>query len=333
MSAPDYDQYICNLCGKESVVVNDFHREGGACKNCGSNIRFRTLMLAFSHYLYGKPIPLCNFLPNQNIKVMGLSDAPHYANMLTNLFDYTNFFYHTQPYLDICNIETMVTDNYDALITSDVYEHIPPPRHIAFVNSQHLLKPDGLLLLTVPYTMLPKTVEHFPHLYQFGFVQDQDGKLLVNRRRDGTFEVYDELTWHGGEGSTLEMRVFAEADLLQILTNAGFKDIKIWHEDVPEFGILQAQQGGSFVITALKDGDATPASITQHDPYYENIYPNETCIDHFLIRSPVRVSGKRAELAIAQWYKDQPISKPYTVSQILRYVKQKLYDFKMKRKS
>ena len=58
MSAPDYDQYTCNLCGKESAVAHDFHREGGACQNCGSNIRCRALMLAFSHYLYGKPIPL-----------------------------------------------------------------------------------------------------------------------------------------------------------------------------------------------------------------------------------------------------------------------------------
>ena len=31
--------------------------------------------------------------------------------------------------------------------------------------------------------------------------------LLVNRRRDQTIEVFDELTWHGGEGSTLELRV------------------------------------------------------------------------------------------------------------------------------
>lgn len=332
MPAPDYDQYICNLCGKESAVVQDFHREGGACQNCGSNIRFRALMLAFSHYLYGKPIPLSDFLPDRNIRIMGLSDAPHYADKLTSLFNYTNFFYHTQPYLDICNIETMVADSYDVLITSDVYEHVPPPRHIAFVNSHHLLKPDGLLLLTVPYTMLPKTAEHFPHLHQFGFVRDQEGNLLVNRRRDRTFEVYDKLTWHGGEGSTLELRVFAEADLLKILADTGFKDIKIWHEDAPEYGILQAQQGGSFVISAVKDGTATPLPITQHDPYCENTYTKDVSIDHFLIHSPVHISGKRAELAIAQWNKEQSSDEPHTASHILHYMKQKLRAIKTKLK-
>ncbi len=186
--------------------------------------------------------------------------------------------------------------SYDLLITSDVYEHVPPPRHIAFVNSYHLLKPGGFLLLTVPYTMLAITVEHFPHLHQFGFVRDEQGMLLVNRRRDQTTEVYDELTWHGGEGSTLELRVFAEADLLQILADAGFKDITIWRKDVPEYGILQSQQGGSFVISAVKDGALEPtpehAPVTQHDPYYENIYPEGEHIDHFLIHSLVRISGE-----------------------------------------
>ncbi len=287
--------------------------KGGACQHCGSNIRFRALMFGLSHHLYGKPIPLSNFSPDKNIKAMGLSDAPHYADKLTVLFDYTNFFYHTKPFLDICNIEAMPIGGYDLLITSDVYEHVPPPRHVAFVNSHHLLKPGGLLLLTVPYTMLPKTAEHFPDLHQFGFVQDKKGILLVNRRRDETIEVFDELTWHGGEGSTLELRVFAEADLLQILVDAGFKDITVWHDDIPAYGILQAQQGGSFVISAVKDDNAVPAPVTQHDPYLDNIYPEGASIVHDLIHSPVRISGDRAEKATVQWQKKLPGNKSSSI--------------------
>lgn len=324
MSAPDYEQFICNLCGKVSIVVPDFHREGGECQNCRSIIRFRALMFALSHHLYDKPIPLCDFLPDRNIKAMGLSDAPHYADKLAALFDYTNFFYHTEPYLDICNIEAMATGSYDLLITSDVYEHVSPPRHVAFVNSWHLLKPGGLLLLTVPYTMLPKTAEHFPHLHTFGFVRDKAGMLLINRRRDETIEVYTGLVWHGGEGSTLELRVFAEADLLQILADAGFKDITIWHEDIPKYGILQSQQGGSFVISAIKDGASTPAPISQYDPYIDNIYPEDARIDHFLVHSPARISGERAEKAIAQWQKEMSGGTFSYVSTVWRYLKKKL---------
>ncbi len=87
MSAPNYEQYTCNLCGRDSAVVPDFHREGGICQHCGANVRFRALMLALSHHLYGKSIPLSDFSPYQNIKAMGLSDAPHYAGKLAALFD------------------------------------------------------------------------------------------------------------------------------------------------------------------------------------------------------------------------------------------------------
>jgi len=323
MSAPDYKQYTCNLCGKESVVVPDFHREGGACQHCGSIVRFRALMFALSHHFYGKPVPLANFSPDRNQKALGLSDAPHYADQLNNLFDYTNYFYHTEPYLDICNIENMAVGSYDLLISSDVYEHVSPPRHVAFVNSWHLLKPDGLMLLTVPYTMLPKTVEHFPHLNQFGIVRDQQGMLLVNQRKDQTIEVYDRLTWHGGEGSTLEMRVYAEADLLQIIAEAGFKNIKVWRDDYPEFGILQAQQGGSFVISATKDGNRVPIAVTQHDPYIDNIYPEDAEVDHFLVNRPIRIIDARARKAITQWKDEKAVKTASPFFRIKRYLRKK----------
>ncbi len=323
MALPDYDRFTCNLCGQESSVPGDFHREAGFCSHCGANVRFRALMLALSHYIHGKPVPLSAFAVNKNVKAMGLSDAPHYANRLAALFDYTNFFYHTEPFLDICNIESRMVGSFDLLVTSDVFEHVPPPRHIAFVNSWHLLKPGGLLLLTVPYTTLPKTVEHFPDLYQFGIVQDETGSLLVNQTKEQTIEVYDNLTWHGGEGSTLEMRVFSEADLLQIISGSGFKNIRIWHEDVPAFGIHQAYQGCSYVITAVKDGSAKPVQSTQIDPYHANIYLEGTAINHFLPHPVTRVTGARAERAIAQWRNAQYPVPPSIFARVWRAIKNK----------
>lgn len=321
--SPAYTQYICNLCGNISTVSQDFHREAGACSHCGSNVRFRALMYALSQSLYDRPLPLTEFVASNDFIAMGLSDAPHYAKQLSELFDYTNFFYHTEPFLDICNIDNHATGRYDLLISSDVYEHVPPPRHVAFVNSWHLLKPDGLLLLTVPYTCLPKTVEHFPTLYQYKIIADDGGGLLVNRLRNQSFEVYGNLTWHGGEGSTLEMRIYCESDLLKILIAAGFKDIKIWNEDAPQSGILQAHQGGSFVITARKSGNTTPPPLTQYDPHLDGIYPQGESVDHFLVHTPVRILGERAERAISQWRKEES-RQPTNVSlfnKLWRYIK------------
>ncbi|SEN11535.1 hypothetical protein [Nitrosomonas marina] len=323
MTRPDYDQFTCNLCGQESPVAQDFERETGLCSHCGSNVRFRALILALSEHLYSQPIPLSHFTPDRQFKAMGLSDASLYADKLASLFDYTNFFFHTEPFLDIRNIDHLASDTYDLLITSDVFEHVPPPRHVAFVNSWHLLKPDGLLLLTVPYSTLPKTIEHFPGLHEFEFIQDGNSILLINRRIDQTVEVYDKLTWHGGVGSTLEMRIFSETDLLYILSDTGFKDIKIWNEDVPLYGIHQAHLNCSYVITAIKDASATPPTADQYDPYIDYVYSQETAVLHSLPHTPVRVTGAPAKRIIAQWQNYSHKPAPSILGRAYRYIKSK----------
>jgi hypothetical protein len=59
----------------------------------------------------------------------------------------------------------------------------------------------------------------------------------VNRRRDGSLEVFENLVFHGGDGSTLEMRVFTEPSLRALLQQAGFGSVYVAIEDTPEFGI------------------------------------------------------------------------------------------------
>jgi hypothetical protein len=59
----------------------------------------------------------------------------------------------------------------------------------------------------------------------------------VNRRRDGSTEVFDDLCFHGGDGSTLELRVFTEEELKKILRGAGFSEVRIASENIPEFGV------------------------------------------------------------------------------------------------
>ena len=71
------------------------------------------------------------------------------------------------------------------------------------------------------FEIVVTAVEHFAGLHQTG-IADIDGRpVLVNRSRDGGYEVFDELVFHGGQGSTLEMRVFSESDIRVRLTAAG----------------------------------------------------------------------------------------------------------------
>ena len=61
--------------------------------------------------------------------------------------------------------------------------------------------------------------EHFPDLYDYSIAQLKNDWVLVNRTRDGRLETFDKLVFHGGPGSTLEMRVFSERTLKQMLVD------------------------------------------------------------------------------------------------------------------
>jgi hypothetical protein len=122
-----------------------------------------------------------------------------------------------------------------------------------------MLKPDGLLLLTVPYTIDGRTAEHFPQLHEYALAAPGNRTVLVNRRRDGTLEVFENLSFHGGDGSTLEMRVFSEGSLKDILAGAGFSSVHIASENIPEFGIWH-QETWSLPIAARKGSFKPPAA-------------------------------------------------------------------------
>ena len=86
---------------------------------------------------------------------------------------------------------------------------------------------------------VPETVEHFPELQLFKVVQLSDSYVLVNRTANGRFDLHTNLTFHGGPGSTLEMRVFSRADTVRLLQDAGFIDVQVYGEPVPQWGIYR----------------------------------------------------------------------------------------------
>jgi SAM-dependent methyltransferase len=168
---------------------------------------------------------------------VGLSDWPVLADALARVYPYRNTFFDEEPQLDISNLPAEFIRGADFLISSDVFEHVAPPVQRAFDGAFSMLRPGGLLILTVPYIPAGRTVEHYPRLDDFAVVQLRTGHVLVNRTRDGILEVFDDLVFHGGPGSTLEMRIFGLQDILVALDAAGFIDVVIAPDD-PEHGVI-----------------------------------------------------------------------------------------------
>jgi SAM-dependent methyltransferase len=243
--------FICNICGQANTLAA-FHHEESTCNGCGSNVRLRALVYMLSVELFGDGFLLPEFPCLPAIKGLGLSDQLNYAERLAEKFDYTNTFYDREPHLDITAAHPESYGTYDFILSSDVFEHIAPPVQRAFDEAYKLLKPHGLLCLSVPFSLLDSTIERFPGLHEFAVVPLGGTPVLINRTREGALEIRDDLVFHGGEGATLEMRIFSHKDLENKLKTAGFKTLKFLTEAIPEFGIF-FEGGCSLPLVARKE--------------------------------------------------------------------------------
>jgi SAM-dependent methyltransferase len=194
-------------------------------------------MLALSRALFGRDLALSCFPRLKSLRGFGISDSDAYSGRLEEIFSYTNTFYHREPRFDLMEPDPTEFGKYDFVVCSEVLEHVPGPVDRAFKTLSQLLKPAGLLVLTVPYSVEDGTIEHFPEPFQGGLVTLDGKTVLVNRSKDGRYEVFDKLVFHSGHGSTLEMRVFAETDVRTKLADAGFANVRIEAAGNQEYGI------------------------------------------------------------------------------------------------
>jgi SAM-dependent methyltransferase len=239
MTKPGTLLFECNICGATCrSYIHSLSREQVSCDTCGSTVRMRGMIYALATALFGRPITLPQFPINKLLVGKGMSDWEGYAKPLSQKINYTNTYYHKEPRLDITSISESDENSVDFLISSDVLEHVAPPVNRAFQNARKMLKPGGVFVLSVPYGLTGDTAEHFPDLHEFRLETSWGRRTLINYTRDGRKEEFHDLVFHGGEGETLEMRVFSETGLMQELARAGFNHVQIMREPFYDYGIV-----------------------------------------------------------------------------------------------
>lgn len=242
-------RFTCNICGQAEECPDElFNREGAACSGCGSTVRFRALMHLLSVELFGLDLTLEQFPRLKPLRGLGLSDWEGYAKVLAEKFDYTNTFLSREPRFDIGMPSPANHGQYDFIISAEVFEHVEPPVERVFHEACQLLKPHGVLILTVPYSLEATTHEHFPDLHEYTVAELDGGAILVNRTREGKLEVFDHLVFHGGQDNMLEMRVFSDTSLKEMLLTAGFREVEFCSRSHPPYGILFREQWGLPVV-------------------------------------------------------------------------------------
>lgn len=194
--------FRCNICGQPGVFRQEHfaNPELPSCDGCRSNVRFRWLVHRLSRALFGQSLALPDYPANKSIKGLGLTDPHSIAAALAERFTYTNTYLTREPRLDIRTDPSPFGEPLDFLIASEVFEHVEPPVERAFANAARLLKPGGLLLLTVPWVWDGDAHTAIPELYDWRLASDEAGYVIINRRRDGEIERFQRMAFDGSPG-------------------------------------------------------------------------------------------------------------------------------------
>ena len=127
--------------------------------------------------------------------------------------------------------------------------------------------------------------EHFPELNDFRLVRLGDSIILVNRRSDGGLELRDDLIFHGGPGSTLEIREFGITELKAKLLAGGFSEVRFLTEDIPELGIIFDHDVSQPLVAAKAPFAMSRSAVTQLINQWESARE--------LARQVYQISGSR----------------------------------------
>ena len=250
--------FTCNICGARNVSTADASdRERPNCSRCRSSIRLRSVVLALSRALFGLDLKLPEFPALKSVRGLGISDSDVYSGHLEKRFSYTNTFYHRDPHLDLLQPDEKEFGKYDFVICSEVLEHVPDPVDRAFATLGRLLKPAGVLILTVPYSLEPSIIEHYPGLAESAFAEFDGRTVLVGRSASGEYRVFDRLTFHGGTGATLERRIFSDESVRDGLA------VRLDAAGSREFGVVYSTPCSLPVIAARTPFVLSPSGITE----------------------------------------------------------------------
>ena len=242
---------VCIITGRTFSDVQEHEKHRELCLRFGFNSRFRAVCYVLTQELLGKACVMSSMAPMKNVRGIGMSDG-EWANICAEKFSYVNTFFHKEPRLDIYNrSHVLLYQDLDFIISSDVFEHIPPRPGLssAFSNLYEMLRPGGILIFSVPYSESDNHCEHYPELCEYHI--DMTTRTLHNTTSRGHVQVFRDLVFHGGEGSTLEMRVFSKSSVRAFLQSAGFIDI-CFHTVTPEmegYGIFW-HSNDSLIVSA-----------------------------------------------------------------------------------
>lgn len=250
----------CNICGwKGEFLHPDQEREGLHCGNCASSARNRAVIHWLGRVIGEKDRPLHEWQPNHSLAILESSARGSYPMMLADKFDYFETEYDPakiaagappRQYADFQNL-SFADNTFDMVIASDVFEHVRDDA-AGYREILRTLKPQGTLILTVPYAhQQERTIKRI----------DTSGEADV--------PILDP-EYHGGGGHTITYRNYGR-DLLTLLRQTGFSvmyaDTNLPRLAIPPLSVIIGQKSDYMEFPADGQGSGTMRSLGLLFPY------------------------------------------------------------------
>jgi len=242
----------CPVCAQAYIISTALPaREGPLCPRCQVSGRGSAIVYHFLRLATGSTTrSLAELRRDASVKALGLSDSPRYSEWLERKFKYRNTYLHKRPRLDVTRPPRNWLNWADVVISADVFEHVVGNSIEAFNGVFSMLRPGGSLILTVPFVNVGEAIEHYPGLIDYRARVKNGVETVELIFAGGIKRIADNPVFHGGPGSTLELRIFNRHRLLCELEQAGFIDIQVHDDNLPESGIVWGP--ASRPITARK---------------------------------------------------------------------------------
>ncbi|OAB59126.1 hypothetical protein AY600_06635 [Phormidium willei BDU 130791] len=221
----------CAVCGHSQKFekANRSLREGYRCNNCKASLRYQGQAEALVKlYSLNRSSSLAELCQEENFQELNVYEPGITGSFRTvfqeNLKHYTTSFYwddvpsgeyHNNIQCQDLENLTHPDNEFDLIITSDIFEHIRHP-WIAFKEVYRVLKPGGYHVFSIPVQFpLPKQT-----IYRVDVSGPEDIHLLEPR-------------YHGdGRGNSCIVYTDFGADIVDSLKDIGY-DVKLWKLDNP----------------------------------------------------------------------------------------------------
>ena len=151
---------------------------------------------------------------------------------------------HRFPRLDLLNLSNATVGAFEFALCSDVLEHVQPPYRRGLEGLLTILKPGGFTVISVPVSGHAATIENYPNLARFtilasGYVEWTDEMGMRHHESNPVF--------HGGDGLTLEFRIFSASEIMAALIEVGFESV-VELIPRPDLGVFEIASPGVFIV-------------------------------------------------------------------------------------